>query len=801
MCAFRFEAWPTEYRSINQYFGANPRNYAQFGLPGHEGLDIMAPTGSRIFAVAAGKVSRVHTNPGDHNYGIHVVVDHAEGYFTTYAHLQQALVSLGQEVRAGDVLGRANDTGNSFGSHLHLTLKQAGAQYLNWPFNIIDPTPFLLPLIGFQEPAGPYRAGWAYTDGLVIVNNLAQVTAGGINLRGQPSVSAPMLGLVPAGTILIITGDNRGQYTPVNVPQAVLGITSPPPPPAPPPPPTVATVDGWGFASYLTVSGSQAVVGQFGINLRQAPDRAAANIGLVQGGSTVTILGGAQGEYRPVRVRRDDFMGDVNLPAAPVEVPAGQPVTPPAGALLGWVATEFLTPFGNSRQALAHRFGLNLRQRPDQNSQKLGLVKGNATVTLAGLTKGIYTPVVVRQEEVLNLLSPLPAIEQPQPFPADAPPPPPPPQPVRDTTPGWAATAFMTIEGNRGIAGIYGINLRNAPRRNAANIGLVPATASMIITGPPQGEYTPVRVDDQVLLPPFDPQHPPLLTDTTRPPDTSVDIDPDPPALGQARIGLHASADPGDLHENEFAEFTAMRPGIIKVLSAHSGSSIARLAQAHPDATWIVRAFLDFGGRTISPDQFLNDTLGDTRRALDNLAGKEVVIELHNEPNLTPEGLGGAWQDGASFAQWWLELLRKYRLALPGRRFIYPGLSPGSAVTNLKQDHIQFVEASRAAVEAADGLGIHLYWSNVFPMSQTLTMLDDYISRFRFKPIWVTEASNNKAGTATHIKGRQYLDFWHELQQRPTVQGVTYFVASASNKTFREEIWVGRGIGRIVGRR
>ena len=63
MSSFKFEAWPTEFRSINQYFGANPQNYAQFGLPGHEGLDIMAPTGSKIFAVAPGRIKVVNTNP------------------------------------------------------------------------------------------------------------------------------------------------------------------------------------------------------------------------------------------------------------------------------------------------------------------------------------------------------------------------------------------------------------------------------------------------------------------------------------------------------------------------------------------------------------------------------------------------------------------------------------------------------------------------------------------------------------------------------------------------------------------
>lgn len=350
-------------------------------------------------------------------------------------------------------------------------------------------------------------------------------------------------------------------------------------------------------------------------------------------------------------------------------------------------------------------------------------------------------------------------------------------------------------------AGQYGINLRSAPRRDAAKVGFVPGNASMIVTGAAQGEYTPVRVDDAVLQATV--TGPVAVIDTISPPEEV--LNPEPPILGNARIGLHASADPG-ISQAEISEFADMRPGMIKVLSFHEPTAVQKLSQNHPDARWVVRAFLDFrtqgGVRTISPGQFLNDTINDVRRTLDMIgSGRDVVIELHNEPNLVPEGLTGAWNDGASFAQWWLEVLRLYRQAMPGRKFIYPGLSPGAAVSGIKQDHIQFVEASRAAVEAADGLGIHTYWSNIYPMDRALDVLDDFISRFRFKPIWITEASNNKSGTPVFRKAQEYLDFWREIQKRPTVQGVTYFVASASDPAFAEEIWVGREIGKRIGRR
>ena len=138
--------WPTDYAMVTQRFGANPQIYSRFGLPGHEGLDIRAPNGSNIYCCADGEVYQVHTNPKDHPYGIHVRVRHAGGYRTVYAHLSKPMVKEGDTVKAGEVVGKADSTGASTGSHLHLTLKLDGASErseTNYPKDILDPTPFL----------------------------------------------------------------------------------------------------------------------------------------------------------------------------------------------------------------------------------------------------------------------------------------------------------------------------------------------------------------------------------------------------------------------------------------------------------------------------------------------------------------------------------------------------------------------------------------------------------------------------------------------------------------------------------
>ena len=132
--AFAFSAWPTDHKYITQSYGNNPEYYGQWGLDGHEGVDLRAPEGSGIYAVADGTVIEVD-DAG--NYGKHVTIRHPEGYRTLYAHLSQISVVENQVVSAGDRLGDAGNTGNSSGAHLHLSLYEGERR--------IDPTPYLLP--------------------------------------------------------------------------------------------------------------------------------------------------------------------------------------------------------------------------------------------------------------------------------------------------------------------------------------------------------------------------------------------------------------------------------------------------------------------------------------------------------------------------------------------------------------------------------------------------------------------------------------------------------------------------------
>lgn len=275
-----------------------------------------------------------------------------------------------------------------------------------------------------------------------------------------------------------------------------------------------------------------------------------------------------------------------------------------------------------------------------------------------------------------------------------------------------------------------------------------------------------------------------------------------PPPAGSARIGLHASADPGDLHgsEAEYAEFRALQGRVVKVLSAHSASSINRLAAENPGAQWIVRAFLHWGGRNITPAQFYNDTIGDTQRAVTTLLSAGVTaaniwIELHNEPNLVEEGWTLSWADGAGFAAWLMDVYGRYRAVLPNVKYLYPGLSPGGNVPGVRQDAAVFLNAGMNAARAMDGVGVHAYWSNPFPMAQALAHVDATMTAVGSRPFWITEASrNDRPSVAPPTQyAQEYALFLEHMRARPSVRGVTYFVASASNSYFHPECWVVNG--------
>ena len=96
------------------------------GIHGYNAVDIASTHGTPILASASGEVilsKYAAGNPWFGGYGNYIVVQHANGTKTVYAHLSQNLVKRGWNVVQGQVIGYMGSTGRSTGSHLHFEIR------------------------------------------------------------------------------------------------------------------------------------------------------------------------------------------------------------------------------------------------------------------------------------------------------------------------------------------------------------------------------------------------------------------------------------------------------------------------------------------------------------------------------------------------------------------------------------------------------------------------------------------------------------------------------------------------------
>lgn len=134
VCAEGF-IWPLPGAGrVTTEFGADQWVNGVFSS-GHKGIDIAIAGGTPIYAAHNGTVA---ATTGHWSYGNVVMIDNGDGISTLYAHMQSAaIVSVGQTVTQGQVIGYVGSTGNSSGNHLHFEVRVNGVRQN--PRNYISP--------------------------------------------------------------------------------------------------------------------------------------------------------------------------------------------------------------------------------------------------------------------------------------------------------------------------------------------------------------------------------------------------------------------------------------------------------------------------------------------------------------------------------------------------------------------------------------------------------------------------------------------------------------------------------------
>jgi hypothetical protein len=158
---------PIEPFELTQGFGENPADYARFGLKGHNGWDLRTkfpdtPNGFRN--ILSSWISKFYTqgNEGNDGFGLYfeVIVQLYNTYKLTFAHCQS--VEIFQSKNEGETMAISDNTGNSTGSHLHLTIKKGSLvngkfnsdDYNNGYFGAIEPQLFFDELRKYKKEKG-----------------------------------------------------------------------------------------------------------------------------------------------------------------------------------------------------------------------------------------------------------------------------------------------------------------------------------------------------------------------------------------------------------------------------------------------------------------------------------------------------------------------------------------------------------------------------------------------------------------------------------------------------------------------
>ena len=274
-------------------------------------------------------------------------------------------------------------------------------------------------------------------------------------------------------------------------------------------------------------------------------------------------------------------------------------------------------------------------------------------------------------------------------------------------------------------------------------------------------------------------------------------------------IGLHGRGD-GEMQGGDFDLVRRARLEAVKLTSHATGTTVKALKAINPNMFIIVRPIMSFdeGGRArnISPEDFVGGTAADMQRIFE--ADPTInYIEVHNEPNLNIEGLGGAWNNGREFAAWYDRVVQLYKERWPFKKYGFPGLSPGPINNQRLIDYKQFLSDAALSAARADWVAVHGYWSSEREMTDSNGGFTWRTVRqfFPDKLLIITEFGNPLESKP--VVAEQYARYYGMLRHVPGLGGAFAYISSISDRresarwAWRDEDGKDLGIADVIGSR
>lgn len=187
-----------------------------------------------------------------------------------------------------------------------------------------------------------------------------------------------------------------------------------------------------------------------------------------------------------------------------------------------------------------------------------------------------------------------------------------------------------------------------------------------------------------------------------------------PPILASMR-GVHGSAGGWQPDRASLDLIRRNRVEWVLIPSYEKGQAASAI-QAYREAGvkhFVIRAA--HHGPVTTSNEFLNRTLPTLIEYSDAIGTENMLIALHNEVNLSDEGLGTAWHTPEEFTRWFIEVASGYRARFPWCKIGFPALSPGGQLREhgklRRYNEAPFFAGCAPAIRVSDWVGVHYYWT------------------------------------------------------------------------------------------